>query len=134
MWIPACELRQAGFRQRSAGYWQCEGRHGLSAGAYVSVFDHGHDAGRVDVWAFHVTFLLGSDRVHFYYHEADHAAWEPGGYTSGRQIRAHGVKPRVLRARADRIAAELSAALGCTLHPRSRPRRQDDAVAEEDTA
>jgi hypothetical protein len=98
------------------------------------VFDHGRDAGRVDVWAFHVTFLLGTDRVHFYYHEADLATWEPGGYTPGRQIRAHGVRPRALRAVADRVAAAVSAALGCTFRPRSRPRREHDAVGEDDLA
>src|SRR5437870_784608 len=96
MWLWECELRQLGFRRRSDGYWRCERRYGLPAEAYLSLFAGGeHDlfpedvrARRriVEVSAFHVTILLGVDRIHFYYHEVSETAWEPGGHTSSVEI------------------------------------------------
>src|SRR5687767_3463645 len=98
MWLWECELRQAGLRRLSAHYWQCSGRYRLPAVAYLSLFSHAHEkqisAGasareRVDICAFHVTFCLGVDRVHFYFHEAAEGVWEPGGHTSGAEIRRY---------------------------------------------
>src|SRR5262245_7271253 len=78
MWLWECELRQLGLRRLSTRYWQCERRYGLPAGVYLSVFPHAEEkhtptraaaSERFDVCAFHVTFCLGVDRVHFYFHE-----------------------------------------------------------------
>ena len=117
MWLWQCELPRLGFRQLSEWYWQCERGHGLAAGVYLSIFADAADrepGGRVrlDVAAFHVTMILGVDRVHFYYHEAGEAVWEPGGHTSGAEIRRHRADLRELRRRADAVAANLVAAMG----------------------
>jgi hypothetical protein len=74
---------------------------------------------RVDVAAFHVTFCLGVDRVHFYFHEVADGVWEPGGHTSAAEIRRYLRDPAELRAVADRVAAEFLSALGMELLPRS---------------
>jgi hypothetical protein len=121
MWLWECELREAGFRLRSAGYWRCERRFGLPAHAYVSIFAGGEAGGgrrAVEVSAFHVTFQLGTDRLHFYYHERAEDVWEPGGHTSAAEIGRYGVEPRQLRDRADEIAARVTAALQGALLPR----------------
>jgi hypothetical protein len=121
MWLWVGELHRLGFRRRSERYWQCERGYGLPAEAYVSIFAHALVRGgsgratapvRADVGAFHVTFCLGVDRIHFYYHEADADAWEPGGHTSGPEIRRYGVEPSELRERADAVAKALAEALG----------------------
>jgi hypothetical protein len=128
MWLWECELRHLGLRRLSPGYWQGERRYGLPAGAYLSMFAHAEErqaaAGgarreRLDVCAFHVTFCLGVDRVHFYYHEAAEGVWEPGGHTSGAEIHRYRREPAELRAVADRVAAEVVAALGMSLLPRA---------------
>jgi hypothetical protein len=123
MWLWACELRRLGFRRLSERYWQCERRYGLPDGAYLSAFAHAREREpsgreRVDVCAFHVTFCLGVDRVHFYYHEATDAAWEPGGHTSAAEIRRYAVEPAEPRRTADAVAARLVSALGSELLPR----------------
>jgi hypothetical protein len=128
MWIWNTELQQAGFRQRSVGYWRAERRFGLSPGAYVSVFpggesvaprEGGHDdRNLLDVSAFHVTIPVDVDRLHFYYHEAGEGVWEPGGHTSSNEIRRHGVDPRMLREQADAIAARVVVALRGVMLPR----------------
>ncbi len=126
MWLWEFQPRPLGLRRLSDRYWQCERRHGLPADAYLSVFAHAHErraartAGRerVDLCAFHVTFCLGVDRVHFYYHERAEGVWEPGGHTSGTEIRRYRREPAELRAAADRIASEFLSALGMTLAPR----------------
>ena len=125
MWLWECELRQLGLRRLSAGYWQCERRYGLPGGAYLSVFAHASErqaAGRerFDICAFHVTFCLGVDRVHFYFHESAEASWEPGGHTSGAEIRRYRREPAGLRAVADRVAEEFLSARGMRLMPRGR--------------
>jgi hypothetical protein len=127
MWLWECELRELGLRRLSQWYWQCERRYGLPAEAYLSVFAHAQErqssAGtgtreRVDVCAFHVTFCLGVDRVHFYYHEIADGVWEPGGHTSSAEILRYRRDPAELRAIADRVATEFAAALGMKLVPR----------------
>jgi hypothetical protein len=129
MWLWECELRYVGLRRLSAGYWQCERRHGLPEGAYLSVFSHAEDRQgttrstrreRHDVCAFHVTFCLGVDRAHFYFHEVTEGVWEPGGHTSSTELLRYLREPAVLRAVADRVAAALLAALGMRLLPRDR--------------
>jgi hypothetical protein len=118
------QLRQLGMRRLSARYWQCERRYSLPQSAYLSIFgdhcgvaDDRHE--RVDFAAFHVTFLLGVDRIHFYYHEFDENRWEPGGHTSAAEIRRYSREPTELRAIADRTAGQFAAALGMELMPRS---------------
>jgi hypothetical protein len=82
----------------------------------------------LEISAFHVTFLLNADNIHFYYHEAGDGVWAPGGYTSVAEIERHGVDPGALRDIADAAAAEVAAALGGVLrkrrgryHDRERP-------------
>lgn len=120
MWLWEWQLRHHGLRRRSEGYWQADRRYGLPADAYLSVFAHAHErppAGgeRVDVCAFHVTFYLAPDRVHFYYHEVADGVWEPGGHTSAAEIRRYRVEPAALREMADRVAAAFLAAFGLPL-------------------
>jgi hypothetical protein len=125
MWIWECELRRLGLRRLSERYGQCERRYGLPEDAYLSVFSHAAErqstaAGpeRLDICAFHVTFCLGVDRVHFYFHEREEDVWEPGGHTSAVEIRRYRREPAELRAVAEGVAAEFLAALGVTLLPR----------------
>ena len=124
MWLWNSELQQLGFRRLSERYWQCERRYGLPANAYLSLFSHASERQftansgqreRLDVCAFHLTFCLGVDRVHFYYHERDQGVWEPGGHTSAAEIRRYRMEPAELRAASDCIAAELVSALGMKL-------------------
>src|SRR5690242_4007301 len=118
MWIHQTVLRRVGFRPMSDDYWKCERGHGLPAEAYLSLFPAAADGPWAEVWAFHVTFYLGVDRVHFYYHDAGDGTWEPGGHTSGREIRRHAARPLVLRRLADIVAASVAEAWGGTLTPR----------------
>ena len=122
MWLHPNELRRAGFRRHSPRYWRCAGRHGLPAHAHLSAFAHAVSARggseRVDVAAFHVTFVLGADSLHFYYHDAAEGAWEPGGHTSTAELLRYPVDPARLRADADAVAARLAAALATRLLPR----------------
>jgi hypothetical protein len=127
MWLWDCELRHLGLRRLSPRYWQCERRYGLPIGAYLSAFAHAMErqtptgsAGRerFDICAFHVTFCLGIDRVHFYFHEVTEGVWEPGGHTSSVEIRRYRREPSELRAVADRIAAEFLSVLEQKLLPR----------------
>jgi hypothetical protein len=124
MWLWGWDLHRMGFRRRSEHYRQCERRYGLPAHAYLSIFVHtceSDPAGgreRVEISAFHVTFRLGIDRIHFYYHEADEQVWEPGGHTSSPEIRHHGVDPAALRQLADEIAGRFLKEPDCRLLPR----------------
>jgi hypothetical protein len=76
------------------------------------------ESGRLDVAAFHVTFCLGVDRVHFYFHEVADGVWEPGGHTSALEIRRYRREPAELRSLADRIAGAFLSSLGMQLLPR----------------
>jgi hypothetical protein len=130
MWLWDLELQRIGIRRKSRRYWQGEGRFGLPAGAYVSMFVTARDnaPGRrrrggsilLEVSAFHVTFLLNADNIHFYYHEVGEGVWAPGGHTSVAEIARHGTDARVLRDIADAVAAEVVAALGGILRKRCR--------------
>ena len=62
--------------------------------------------------------LPAGENVHFYYHERTETEWEPGGYTSGAEIRRMGLRPVRLRVRADRIAGCISASIGGVHQPR----------------
>lgn len=129
MWIINAELQRLGFRRRSRRYWQCERRYGLPNDAYLSIYaegkdshldrDSGKSARILEVSAFHVTFLLDVDNVHFYYHEYGDGVWEAGGHTSSAEIARHDVDPRALRRLADAVAAELALALEVNLLPRT---------------
>jgi hypothetical protein len=129
MWIIDAELQQLGFRRRSRRYWQCEWRYGLPDNAYISIYAGGKDSHLdreprnqpriVEVSAFHVTFLLDVDNVHFYYHEYGDGVWEAGGHTSGAEIARHDADPLTLRQLADAIAAEFVMALAANLLPRT---------------
>lgn len=127
MWLWDWELRQIGFRRLSDRYWQCDRRHGLPGSAYLSAFPETRDrqapaggAGRerIELCAFHVTFCLGIDCVHFYFHEVAEGVWEPGGHTSAAEIRRHR-DPGELREIADRVADKFLAALGHELRLRA---------------
>jgi hypothetical protein len=129
MWLWECELRQLGLRRLSTRYWQCERRYGLPEGAYLSVFPHAGErqttAGtatreRFDICAFHVTFCLGVDRVHFYFHEVAEGVWERGGHTSAAEIRRYRREPAELLAAAEGVAAEFLSVVGMKLLLRDR--------------
>src|SRR5690242_19961606 len=68
MWKWDCELRQWGLRRQSQRYWKCERRFGLPPNAHLSVVCDARDGERTHVGAFHVTFHIGLDHLHFYYH------------------------------------------------------------------
>lgn len=124
MWKWDSELRELGFRRRSERYWQCENRFGLTCDEHLSIFPWseqnlpGTSVCLVEVDTFHVTFLIGFDHVHFYYHEVLDNDWSPGGHTSSCEIRRLGENPRDLRRRADEIAAQFVEALGGILYSR----------------
>ena len=126
MWLWASELHALGFRRKSDGYWQCERRFGLSDDEHLSVFTWGEHpvpgsggaCWLIEVSTFHVTFEIGSDNVHFYYHEMSENGWRPAGHTSSAEIRRLGHRPKELRRTADAIARRVVEALGGMWHPR----------------
>src|SRR4051812_45307564 len=98
MWLWESELRELGFRRKSDRYWQCERCHELPDGAHLSVFSWGEQSipGRrgggpvrylVELTEFHVTFRIGLENIHFYYHERLDNQWHPEGHTSGPEVR-----------------------------------------------
>lgn len=125
VWLWENALRELGFRRKSAGYWHCERRHGLPESAHLSVFPWAEHAppsraGRLfEVQAFHVTFRLEGEHVHFYYHEHGERSWAPGGYTSAGEIARIGHDPEDLCEVADGVAARLAAAMACAFLPRA---------------
>jgi hypothetical protein len=128
MWLWACELHDLGFRRRSESYWRCENRFHLPVNGHLSIFSWGEQSvpghrGRnrflVELTEFHVTFLLGFEHVHFYYHEILDNDWEPGGHTSPAEIGRLGYDVIALRDSADEIAAEVIAALRGVLRSRN---------------
>jgi hypothetical protein len=129
MWRWASELIELGFRRKSERYWQCKRRFGLPDGAHLSLFVWGEHAlptdsedapSLVELTEFHVTFVLGHEHVHFYYHDRLENNWRPGGHTSRGELRRLGIKEAALRARADAVAAALIEALGGTFSQRRR--------------
>jgi hypothetical protein len=128
MWQWDNELYERGFRRRSERYWQCVRGHGLPVDAHLSLFSWaeqtlpGRHKGQhrylVEVTEFHVTFLIGIDHLHFYYHERWHNDWKPAGHTSGGELLRLGLVPAQWRQRADEVAARLVASLAGTLYPR----------------
>lgn len=130
MWLWECELWALGFRRKSERYWQCERGHELPAAAHLSLFSWSEqrlppEAGGsvrwlVELTEFHVTFQIGLEHVHFYYHEQGDNDWQPAGHTSSREIARLGESLHDWRRRADAIAAALAAALGGVLLPRGR--------------
>jgi hypothetical protein len=130
MWLWDDAMRRVGFRRRSECYWRCDRRYGLSADSHVSVFSWSEQAipgpdarpGRylVELTEFHVTFVVGRDHIHFYYHEHGDNEWRPAGHTSPRELRRLGLRPAEVRARADAIAAQLVAELDGALRARRR--------------
>jgi hypothetical protein len=124
VWLWESELRERGFRCQSDGYWQCARRYGLAADEYLSLYAWAEqalpDGGRrlVEVSTFHVTFLLGREHVHFYYHEYGENEWHPAGHTSRAEIRRTGQDPDELREAADAVAARLVGAWAGVFHPR----------------
>lgn len=125
MWKWTIELHELGFRHRSRRYWQCTGRFTLPENAHISLFVDselmvlgGLEA--VEFAAFHVTFEIGRENIHYYYHESSDGEWEPGGYTSANEVRRLGEEPRALRDHADRIAAALVEAWTAALRQRRR--------------
>jgi hypothetical protein len=127
MWLWEGELRGLGFSRRAGGYWRCARRFGLRGDEHISAFARSEQvvSGRrpggggllVELSEVHVTFPMG-ENVHFYYHERTETEWEPGGCTSGAEIRRLGLHPARLRERADQIAGEVIAAIGGVLPPR----------------
>ncbi len=132
MWLWASRLHELGFRRKSERYWRCERRFGLPAGAHLSLFSWGEHSlpsatGApllVELAAFHVTFVMGNQHVHFYYHERQNNDWDPGGHTSRAELRRIGADAAALRERADAVAAAVAAALGGSWHPRGARRRR----------
>ncbi len=128
MWLWDNELHERGFRRRSERYWQCVRGHGLPADAHLSLFSWAEQTlpGRrkaerrylVEVTEFHVTFHVGIDHVHFYYHERLHNDWEPAGHTSTDELLRLRLIPAEWRQRADAVAARFVAALGGLFYPR----------------
>jgi hypothetical protein len=130
MWLWECELRSLGFRRKSERYWQCERGHELPVAAHLSVFTWSEqrippraDGGvrwLVELTEFHVTFQLGLEHVHFYYHEQGENDRRPAGHTSSAEIARLRESPRACRREADVIAAALVSALGGVLLPRRK--------------
>jgi hypothetical protein len=128
MWLWASALIETGFRRKAERYWRCERRFGLPPHAHLSLFSWGEHALPsaagpapllVELTEFHVTFVLGNQHVHFYYHERQPNDWDPAGHTSRRELRRLGADRAALRAQADAVAAAVVAALGGTWHPRA---------------
>jgi hypothetical protein len=125
MWLWSAELHEWGFKRKSERYWRCERRFGLGDQAHISIFAWSEQTSdgkkRVEIDAFHITFNLRLEHVHFYYHERDHHEWEPGGHTSCGEIRRLGHDPIELRDQADRIALTLIEVMGGRFHSREEP-------------
>jgi hypothetical protein len=128
MWLWESELRELGFRRKSERYWQCERHYGLQVGDHLSVYTWSEqpisskstDQARilVELSAFHVTFAVRGENVHFYYHELLDNEWEPAGHTSSAEIRRVGCDPQELRDLADAVAVAFVQALHGVYHGR----------------
>jgi hypothetical protein len=128
MWLWESELRELGFRRKGERYWQCTQRFGLRGDEHLSLFSWAEQAlpaGRrrpvrylVELTEFHVTFTLGHEHVHFYYHERLENDWLPSGHTSRPEVERLGHDLAALCARADRAAAAFVRGLGGVCLPR----------------
>ncbi len=118
VWITFRAMRRLGFRRVSSRYWLCRDRHGLPPDAHLTVTDH-DDRDPVDLSAFHVTFEVLDERVHFYYREEEPGVWSPEGHTPIADLRRLGVCRAAARRDADAIAARLVAALHARWMPES---------------
>ncbi len=131
MWIWESELRELKFKSKSDHYWQCERGLDLPEAAYISIYpwsSRTHPALGItihEITAFHVTFLLGTEHIHFYYHEGEDEEWEPGGHTSTKEILRVHPAPKKLRRLADRIAKQFATALGREMLVRGQRRQRD---------
>jgi hypothetical protein len=108
MWKWKCELHELGFHRRPQGLWICESRFGLGEDEHLSLFPDvetfWQNQHLLCFSAFHITFEIFADNVHFYYHERNDNEWEPGGHTSSIEIRRLGQDVSQLRELADGIA------------------------------
>jgi hypothetical protein len=125
MWLWEIDLRRLGFRRKAERYWQCRQRFGLAGDDHISIYSWSEQQlpgprFLVELTEFHVTFAIGNQRVHFYYHEAGDHIWEPGGHTSANEIRLLDWEPNDLRKEADAVAQQLILELGGTLAERDR--------------
>jgi hypothetical protein len=128
MWLWESELRELGFRRKAARYWLCERGFGLEGDQHMSLFSWaeqtrpggapGSRLSLVEVSAFHVTFTLQGENIHFYYHEYRENEWQPAGHTSSAEICRLGLEPAEWREMADEIAARFVEALGGVYYPR----------------
>jgi hypothetical protein len=128
MWLWECELRELGFRRKSTRYWQCANRFGLEEDAHLSIYTWSEElpsassGGKhvlIELSTFHVTFEIGLENIHFYYHERLENEWEPGGHTSRGEILRLGHEPMRLRERADAVARAFVEGLRGVFHARS---------------
>lgn len=133
MWLWASELHQLGFRRKRDRYWLCARRWGLRGVDHLSLYPWSEQTVSgpsacaaltlVELTEFHVTFVVSGERLHFYYHELGDSAWQSGRHTSRAELERQGCAARQLRGRADAIAEQFIAALGCSFrHRRQRSR------------
>ncbi|MGF1579708.1 MAG: hypothetical protein ACFCD0_10125 [Gemmataceae bacterium] len=126
MWLWESELRELKFKPKSEHYWQCDRGYDLPSAAYLSIYPWStrtHPALGISICemtAFHVTFLLDTEHVHYYYHERQDREWEPGGHTSTKEILRVHPAPKQLRHQADQIASRLIDAMGCQFREREK--------------
>jgi hypothetical protein len=116
MWLWEVQLHELGFKRKSERYWQCERRYGLPANAHLSLFSWSEQTlpgtrYLVELTEFHVTFTIGLDNIHFYYHDFAESVWTPGGYTSRARMERLLVSPRRLRRQAEALARAFIAGL-----------------------
>jgi len=116
VWIWDEHLQRLGFRRRSDRYWQCQQRYGLSPIDHMSIFSWSEQRiarsrFHVELTEFHVTLARKGEFLHWYYHEHELNAWQPGGHTSVAELERLGLDVTRLRGEADEIAAEFIAAL-----------------------
>jgi len=128
MWLWENDLQLLGFRRKGERYWLCTRRWGLTPPDHLSIYSWSELTSRagldlLELTEFHVTFVVGFDHLHFYYHELGEGAWQPGGHTARAHLKRLGCDARQLRDRADMIAEQFIAALGCSYRPRRLRKR-----------
>jgi len=121
------QLLELGLREKGARYWRCDDRYEMNQGVHLSVFLWTADARssrraqRFELCEFHITFELGTENIHFYYHEVREGQWRGAGHTSSPEIQRLGYQTSPLRENADQIALRWVEALQCQLLPRRSP-------------